>query len=216
MSHVDKSLQDKIKRGEYVDLSKQLIKQRNSDDSSMQLINRDGRTLWVPAVDKDLPVINSFRKWEQAFQVYSCIYTLAHPDRAHEIFQYMDTIAHAAYSFIWDNVYQYDQTFRHLIVMFPKCSWAVIYTHGWNHITALNPCNMNNNGNGHNRGYNNGSNSNSHGSNKSKDICLKYNNSKCTYGNNCRFEHRCVICHKPGHTKGNCKKRSRKEGEKQK
>ena len=39
---------------------------------------------FVPS-NRDQGVISNFSKWEQAFRVYSNIYTWAHPDRAAEL-----------------------------------------------------------------------------------------------------------------------------------
>ena len=90
------------------------------------------------------------------------------------MYQYVDTIGTAAESFVWENVYQYDQTFRQLITMFPNRSWAVLYMHGWglmsrDHIPKQSAGNGTANGAKHKRG-------------KSNEVYWNYNKSKCTYG----------------------------------
>ena len=52
--------------------------------------------------------------------------------RSKEVWQYIDNINTAASSFIWDNVYSYDITFRRLMEFNPHRSWAVTYTKMWN------------------------------------------------------------------------------------
>ena len=75
--NVDKSTYSKIVNGEYVDFARLLVKDRLSveDDKCMEMINRNGQTFWVPVSDRENNAINSFHKWEQAFRVYSKIYT---------------------------------------------------------------------------------------------------------------------------------------------
>ena len=116
-----------------MDLSRLLPKQKPNaaDNHRMDLINYHGRSYWVPAADRDNQAINCYRRWEQTFSTYSGVYTMAHPSHANEFFQYMETINSAANTFTWDNMYSYDQTFRHLIEKFPYRSWAVTYQHGW-------------------------------------------------------------------------------------
>ena len=36
--------------------------------------------------------------------------------------------------------------------------------------------------------------------------CYKYNKGKCTYGLNCKFKHKCLVCSKFGHGVHNCRK----------
>ena len=41
-----------------------------------------------------------------------------------------------------------------------------------------------------------------------RNICYKFNRGRCTYGFNCKFEHKCAICGKFGHGACNCRKAS--------
>ena len=54
----------------------------------MELVNRDGHTFFAPVGDRDLTGITSFSKWEQAYRIFSNIYTRAYPERASELIQY--------------------------------------------------------------------------------------------------------------------------------
>ena len=103
--------------------------QRFSDDSRMQLVNRDGNSYWVP-VEREK--INSLKTWEQAFRVYAVICSRANPHRSHEIWQYIHVISTASASYIWDNVAEYDCTFQQLMSNYPVRSWAKIYNQMWN------------------------------------------------------------------------------------
>ena len=46
----------------------------NRNENGVELINKEGRSYLIPANNKDAPVINSFRRWEQAFRVYAGIF----------------------------------------------------------------------------------------------------------------------------------------------
>lgn len=74
-AHVDKATCEKIAKGEFVELGKLLIKDKLEDDNRMEIVNKDGRSYFVLASEKDIPTINSYLKWEKAFDVYMGIYT---------------------------------------------------------------------------------------------------------------------------------------------
>ena len=110
--HVDSAIRAKIERGDFVDLEKLLPKYRikNLNDNKLDLVYRDGHSFFVPAQSENC--INSIRRWEQAFRIYATIYSQANPSRAAEIWQYVHIINTAASAYIWDNVANYDYTFR--------------------------------------------------------------------------------------------------------
>ena len=131
--HIDPSLIHKIEKGEFVELEKLLPKDKvgwSSEESRLEWVQHDGSTFLVPA-QKDNK-IGSFRRWEQAFRAYATIYCGANPHRSKEIWQYITVINTAASSYLWDNVYNYDITFRHLMAFNPSCSWMVTYNQMWN------------------------------------------------------------------------------------
>ena len=84
------------------------------------MVKKHGYSYLIPSDEKELPAITSFKKWEQAFRVFSSIYVMTHPDGANQLYQYMDTIAIASTSFVWENVYNDDQLFRQLMTYFPN------------------------------------------------------------------------------------------------
>ena len=131
--HIEPSLIHKIEKGEYVELEKLLPKDKlanRNEENRLEWVQRDGGTFLVPA-QKD-GKIGSFRKWEQAFRAYATIYCGANPHRSKEIWQYISVISTTASSFIWDNIYNYDITFRHLMAFNPNRSWAITYNQMWN------------------------------------------------------------------------------------
>ena len=91
MCHVEPALRLKIENGEFVDLEKQLTKEifknRSSEDGRLEFFNKDGHTYLAPA-NREMKITN-VRRWEQAFRVYVTIYSKANPARATEIWQYV-------------------------------------------------------------------------------------------------------------------------------
>ena len=130
--HVDPLIRAKIEKGGFIDLDKLLPKTRNyfGDDQKLNLVQRDGCAFFVPATSENK--ITNVRKWEQAFRIYAAIYSQANPSRAPEIWQYVHIINVAAGAYLWDNVSNYDVTFRHLMAQNPLRSWSKIYNQMWN------------------------------------------------------------------------------------
>ena len=128
--HIDENLRGKIAKGEFVDLDRLLPKDRFapdqlSDHTRMEWVQNAEGTFLVPA--KKVSRINCFRKWEQAFRIYATIYCEFNPGRAKEIWQYISVINTASSSFQWENVHNYNVTFRQLMAFNPKRSWAITY-----------------------------------------------------------------------------------------
>ena len=213
--HIDSALKVKIEQGEFVDLEKLLPKdptRKAVDDNRMELVNRDGSTFFIPAVDKEAKISN-VRKWEQAFRVYAAIYSRANPHRAAEIWQYVYTINLAASSFVWDNVANYDFTFRQLMAKYPSRSWALIYNQMWN-LAMREPLHrFNVAGSAGNSARRSGE-----FNSKGRDnYCWRFNKNRCKFGTHCKWEHRCFYCDGHGHGVFNCSKKNRgkdKRGEK--
>ena len=113
-AHLEQSIQEKIVNNEYVDFSKLLVKDKiSTKDGRMELVSRGGATYFVPASDKDASCnITGFGRWEQAFRIFSNVYTRAYPWKSLELIQYNHIIYTASLSFSWENVYLYDKEFR--------------------------------------------------------------------------------------------------------
>ena len=130
-AHIDDTTQEKIKLGQYVDFSKLLPRDKilTEEDSHMELVIRNGKTYWV-LVSEGINICN-FNRWEQAFRVYSNIYTQANPERAGQLIEYNHIIHSIASAFTWENVYEYDKEFRLHIAKHPQRSWAIILQQAW-------------------------------------------------------------------------------------
>ena len=87
MAHIDKGLQEKIRKGEFIQLNKLLVRRKPilNQESRLDIVNRSGRSFLVPNNERELLSINSFKRWEETFHIYSGIYTMAHPHHANEI-----------------------------------------------------------------------------------------------------------------------------------
>ena len=198
-AHIEQGLQQKIINNEYVDFAKLIPKGRlgKEEDHRLEIISRGGSTYFVPVSDRDNSVIGNFAKWEQAFRVFSNIYTRAHPQRATELIQYNHIIYTASTTYTWDNVYMYDKEFHMHLSNFPQRNWSIILQQAWamylkDKITRDD------------KHY--------HASQgeKSNEICRRYNKGKCPNGASCKYQHRCSVpkCGKYGHGAHICRKRN--------
>ena len=189
-AHIEQSLRDKIKHGEYVDFTQLLPRDCIlHDENRLELVNRDGHT------DHNGVVISSFNKWEQAFRVYFDIYSCEHPDRSAELIQYNHIIFTTSLTYTWDNVYTYDREFRMHLGQYPKRSWAIILQQAWSMCLKDRVQNSNNLGKG--------------GFKQKKEPCRRFNKGICTAGKSCKYDHRCTVpkCGKFGHGAHICRLR---------
>ena len=92
----------------------------------MEIVNRGGMSYWVPINDRNSQNISNIAKWEEAFRIYSRIYTEGNPSRAIELIQYNHIINEVALEFPWESVYAYDREFRVHMSMYPSCNWGII------------------------------------------------------------------------------------------
>ena len=222
--HIDPNLIHKIEKGEFVELEKLIPKEKfqQGEDNRLEWVQRDGGTFLVPA--QSGTKIGSFRKWEQAFRAYATIYCGANPHRSKEIWQYISVINTAASSFMWDNVYNYDITFRHLMAFNPQRSWSVCYHQMWN-LSMRDPLPKNINskfggnsfqyhGNGSNGNRNNANNNNANNK-KKPDYCWNFNKEvPCKFGARCKYIERCKYCDSGNHGVINCPKLKQKQNSK--
>ena len=204
--HVEQSLRDRIKRGEFVELEKLLKRgklSKSNDEQRLEIRNKDGVAYFTPSTDRDTR-INGIGRWDQAFRVYATIYSRANPTRAAEIRQYVDVIHRAARIFSWDNVANYDFVFRQLMAENPLRNWSKTYTQMWN-LTLCEPTNRLNHFGGQSGGKRRDT------TQGSRDgTCWRFNKGKCRYGQHCRFEHKCSYCGSHNHAAIHCSRKNKK------
>ena len=194
-THIDNNTKQKIFNHQYVDFAKLLPRDwvSREEDHRMEIISKRGSTYFVPISDRESVGIYNFSKWEQAFRVFSDIYTRYFPDRAAELLQYNHIIFTASQSFHLDNVYQYDKEFRMHLSNFPSRSWAIILQQAWS-IYLRDKIKTNDDGWFiQMQKY-------------KKEIC------KCTAGASCAFDHCCLSCKKWGPGLHICRNRKQAGG----
>ena len=186
--HIEMGIQDKIKKGQYIDFAKLLPRERNFDENRLELVNKGGQTYFVPAGDRDHgSSMNSFHKWEQALRVFSNIYLRHHPDRAMQLIQYNHVICTASATFTWENVYAYDREFRAHMANYPGRNWGIILQQAWS--MCLKDRNSFSPQGSNKTGYSKGK----------HETCQRFNKGLCTAGQGCKYEHKCLGCGKFGH-----------------
>ena len=197
-SHLDSTTIEKIEQGKYIDFGKLVPRDwvLMEDDQRLEMVMRGGRTYYVPV--NETTTISSFAKWEQAFRVYSNIYTKAHPHRSSELIEYNHVIHTVYLTYIWDNVYLYDKDFCIHIARNPERSWGIILQQAWalrlkDRITSGSPS------------HGNGRNSDEF-RDKCNEPCKRYNRGRCNFGSACKYDHKCSYCFKFGHTILTCRK----------
>ena len=132
--HVDEIIQSKIINHQYIDFARLLPRDhiaREDDQQCLEIVSKDGKTFFSPISECETMAITNFNKWEQAFRIFSNIYTRAYPDRVTQLIQYNHIIYTAALTFSWDNMYMYDCEFRMHLSNYPQHSWAVILQQAW-------------------------------------------------------------------------------------
>ena len=202
--HVDPGLKSKIQKGEFVELEKLLPKnKRLSNDNRMELVFRGGRSYFTPAPPENR--ISDIRRWEQAFRVYAAIYSEANPSRAVEIWQYVYVINLAASTFVWENVANYDYTFRHLMAVNPGRSWSKIYNQMWN-LSMKETLTKNNFFNFPSMKKDSEPSGNPKRPRKPK-YCWPFYRGNCKHGIKCKFVHRCSYCDASDHALPGCNKK---------
>ena len=200
-SYVDEMTKQKIGNREYIDFSKLMPKDQMSieEDHWMEMVNKGGMSYWLPVADREATVISSYRKWEQAFRVFSNIYTEFHPHRAGELIQYNHIIHTTSQSYVWENVYRYDREFRlHMAKHHQHRSWGVILQQAWSMFLKDRVNYRQKSGNNYQSG-------NNHNPTRRR-LCFNFNAGNCTFSRRCRFDHRCSYCNKFGHGAFNCRR----------
>ena len=184
-----------------MDLSRLLPKSRYqtmNSEQKMHFVNRDGESYWVPAEHDQK--ITGVRHWEQAFRVYAAIYCKAHPERSPEIWQYVYVINYAAGVYSWENVANYDFTFRQLMAERPWRSWAKMYHQVWN--VAM--CEL------LSKNFQNLAGSSAKEKNNWRDrCCWRFNRGEKCWKWKCHFDHRCKVCGSFDHPSIHCTKKSK-------
>ena len=213
-NYVDEGTRTKIGNGEYIDFAKLMPKDRigAEDEHRMEMVNKGGFSYWVPVSDHENVAINSYARWEQAFRVFSNIYTEFFPLRSNELIQYNHIIHTTSQTFSWDNVYRYDREFRVHMSRHQNRNWGVILQQAWSMFLKdkIGHYSGNRTPSGHSN--TSGNQGHGHGGQVRRQLCFDYNAGNCTFGKKCKFDHRCSFCNKFGHGSFNCRKAKANRG----
>ena len=111
---LDRNLEDKILRGEYIDLAILLpdtVYQSQTPDIQLRL---DDSSLGSPVtmVRKRKPVIDTFQKWLDTFTTFMLVIVATYPRRALELIKYQQIISRAVTKFKGLAWLAYDEQFR--------------------------------------------------------------------------------------------------------
>ena len=80
-SHVDENLRMKVIQGKYVDFAKLIPRDRivAEDDNCMEMINKGGRSFWVPIADHEivkLVILDAGSKHSESILIFTQMHTL--------------------------------------------------------------------------------------------------------------------------------------------
>lgn len=205
-SHVDPKVRERIKGKDFtVDFRRLLPRSRARAkyDDRLQVVHQEGSTYFVPAGERDVRDINTYKTWEVAFKIFMGIYNESWPERMQELLQYSHVIQTASLTHPWENVYNYDIAFREIMTGQPNTHWGVISQQTWS-LELGEPSSK--------IGVNQLSQpQTTKVTGSQKNPCWKFNKGKCTFGDKCEYDHRCAHCGKRGHGRHECFRRQKGE-----
>lgn len=178
--NVSPNLQEKIQKGEYINLALLLSNSRdinNVNTHKFEIIN--GELVMNPK--KHVVTINSIEQWTSAFIVYMYVYCKIHGSRCLELLKYMQTIRLGAKrlngSLGWK---YYDEQYRLRKSSNPSSSWSKLDYELWllhmnasqSNIATVSPSNSNN----------------------SVGKCFAFNYEGNCKKPDCQYKHTCIRC----------------------
>ena len=175
--HVNSNIQEKIQKGEYIDLSTLLV--NCHDQNTQKLVFVGGEFLVQPKTPQIK--ISSIDQWTTAFITYMYIYCKAHQSRFMELLKYMYMVRLGANRSKMGWKF-YDEQFRLRKARDPASSWATVDYELW--ILHMN----NNTLNGSTNQIPNNA------SNISPFKCYPFNFDGHCSKQLCRFRHLCIRC----------------------
>ena len=115
---LDKSLEGKIRRGEYIDFASLLpdnLYQSQTPEIQLRLDDSSSGPMGSPATmaRKKKPVIDTFQKWLHAYMAYMIVLVSAYPRRTFELIKYQQIISRVVTKFKGLAWLSYDQQFCH-------------------------------------------------------------------------------------------------------
>ena len=208
---LEKSTEDKILRGEYIDFALLLPDSLSRPQApELQLRFDDsgsGPSSRMTMVRKRKPVIDTFHKWLDAYTTYMLVLVTAYPRRSLELLKYQQTISCAATKFKGLSWLTYDEQFRRRAANDLTINWGQVDLELWtvtfsglakpHCIVCSSPYH-------------------SHSDCPSADpsrqqprtgsVCFRFNRAAGCASSSCQFPHVCRRCHSPSHSILSCPK----------
>ena len=133
---LDKTLEDKILRGEYVDfalLLPDILYRPQSPDIQLRFEDSSPGSPGSPLtlVRKKKPVVDTFHKWLDAFTSYMLVIVVAYPRRSLELIKYQQIISKAVTKFKGLAWLSYDEQFRRRAAFDLSIAWDTIDLELW-------------------------------------------------------------------------------------
>ena len=208
---LEKSTEDKILRGEYLDLALLLPDSLSRPQApELQLRFDDsgsGPSSRMTMVRKRKPVIDTFHKWLDAYTTYMLVLVTAYPRRSLELLKYQQTISCAAAKFKGLSWLTYDEQFRRRAANDLTISWGQVDLELWtvtfsglakpHCVICSSP-------------YHSHSDcpsaDPSRQQSRTGSVCFRFNRSSGCSSSSCQFPHVCRRCHSPSHSILSCPK----------
>ena len=207
---VDRHLEDKILRGEYVDLALLLpdnLYQSQTPELQLRLDDSALGSLGSPVtmIRKRKPVIDTFQKWLDAFTTFMIVLVTTYPRRALELIKYQQIISRAVTKFKGMAWLSYDQQFRRRAAYDLTLNWDKVDLELWTvtfsglakphcnvcsspyHIQDVCPSADPN-----------------RKPRRTQTVCFDFNKSSGCRRRNCIFPHVCRRCHSSSHAAPAC------------
>ena len=133
---LDRSLEEKILRGEYVDFALLLpdsLAHPQAPTLQFRLEDSSPGSAGTPItmVRKKKPVIDSFHKWVDAFTTFMLVVVNAYPRRAAELIKYLQIISRAEAKFKGLTWRHYDEQFRRRAAHDLSLNWGLVDLELW-------------------------------------------------------------------------------------
>ena len=132
---LDKSLTDKILRGEYIDFTMLLpdsLTRPQTPDIQLRLDDSvPGSSAPLTMVRKRKPVIDTFHKWLDAYTAYMLVIVESYPRRSLELLKYQQIISRAATKFKGLAFLSYDEQFRRRAAYDLTLNWDQVDLELW-------------------------------------------------------------------------------------
>ena len=215
---LDKNLEDKILRGEYIDFTLLLPDSLTQPQApEIQLCLDDsapGSSSPLTMVRKRKPIIDTFHKWLDAYTTYMLVLVAAYPRRSLELLKYQQTISCAATKFKGLSWLTYDEQFRRRAAYDLTINWGQVDLELWT-VTfsglAKQHCLL------CSSPYHSQSDCPSEDTArqqpKNSPVCFRFNRSSGCTSSSCPFPHVCRRCRSSSHSILSCPRGTSRRGQ---